>query len=88
MTSCGYRHDGEACQIRFEQLYKGYEAARHHNHLCSLKTRRRPPFYYKMYSLFAHTPHTQLPAIRELIFVTVDAKPFSDIAFSQHCIAY
>ncbi|XP_063859876.1 uncharacterized protein LOC135100671 isoform X1 [Scylla paramamosain] len=52
MAGSGYEHSSESCQQRFHYLYKSYQTAVEHNQHCSMRTRRRPPFYYKMRDLF------------------------------------
>ncbi|XP_069163528.1 uncharacterized protein [Procambarus clarkii] len=60
MNASGYPRHDECCRNRFQQLYNGYLAASEHNKNCSIRTRRRPPFYFKMKSLFdfSETNHT------------------------------
>ncbi|MPC19864.1 hypothetical protein E2C01_012793 [Portunus trituberculatus] len=52
MAASGYKHTGESCQQRFQCLFKSYQAAVEHNQHCNIRTRRRPPFYYKLRDLF------------------------------------
>lgn len=52
MAGSGYEHSSESCQQRFRYLYKSYLTAVEHNMTCNMRTRRRPPFYYKLRDLF------------------------------------
>lgn len=52
LASSGYNHCSESSQENFHHLYETYQAAHEHNKTCSMRTRRRPPFYYKLRDLF------------------------------------
>lgn len=52
MNATGFKRDTDCCKSRFQQLYSSYQAALEHNQHCGIKTRRRPPFYFKLKSLF------------------------------------
>ncbi|KAK8749775.1 hypothetical protein OTU49_015535 [Cherax quadricarinatus] len=52
MDSSGYQRSAECCQNRFQKLYKSYQVASEHNKKCAIRTRRRPPFYFKLNTLF------------------------------------
>ncbi|XP_071529650.1 uncharacterized protein [Panulirus ornatus] len=59
MNASGYKRDADCCQSRFQQLYNSYQAALEHNQHCGIKTRRRPPFYFKLKSLFGSSEINQ-----------------------------
>nr|XP_053647854.1 uncharacterized protein LOC128699272 [Cherax quadricarinatus] len=52
MDSSGYQRSAKCCQNRFQKLYKSYQVASEHNKKCAIRTRRRPPFYFKLNTLF------------------------------------
>lgn len=52
MAGGGYKRCSENCQEKFENLYETYQSAHEHNKTCNMRTRRRPPFYYKLNNLF------------------------------------
>lgn len=54
MEAGGYPREAEACQNRFQHLYSSYQAASQFNQTCGMRARRRPPFYFKLKSLFGY----------------------------------
>lgn len=53
MEGSGYQRDAESYQNKFLTLYGNYKLALDHNESCTIKTRKRPPCYFKFRSLFA-----------------------------------
>ncbi|KAK7078510.1 hypothetical protein SK128_001114, partial [Halocaridina rubra] len=52
MRASGYDINQESCRSRYLELKKSFELALEYNQSCSIKCRKRPPFYYKMKTLF------------------------------------
>ncbi|KAG7160331.1 uncharacterized protein LOC121876175 [Homarus americanus] len=71
MNASGYKHDDVGCKKRFQQLYSGYQAAFEHNKTCGIRARRRPPFYFKLNTLFGNNEFDEpvtpdLPGMQEV----------------------
>ncbi|XP_068233274.1 uncharacterized protein [Palaemon carinicauda] len=52
MLAGGFERTSERYQSKFIDLYNGYKRAYVHNKVCLIRTRRRPPYYFKIHSLF------------------------------------
>lgn len=57
MNAGGYHREAKCCYNKFHQLYSGYQRAFTYNQKCSIRERRRPPFYFKIHSLFGYRDH-------------------------------
>ncbi|KAK8749438.1 hypothetical protein OTU49_015356, partial [Cherax quadricarinatus] len=54
MKAGGHQREAKCCYIKFHHLYSGYQTAYAYNRECSIRERRRPPFYFKIHSLFGY----------------------------------
>lgn len=70
MEAGGYPREAEACQNRFQHLYSSYQAASQFNQTCGMRARRRPPFYFKLKSLFGYKETCESSSLGEDISIT------------------
>ncbi|XP_042237293.1 uncharacterized protein LOC121876307 isoform X2 [Homarus americanus] len=54
LSAGGYQRGAKCFYTKFHQLYSGYQRAFKYNQECSIRERRRPPFYFKIHSLFGY----------------------------------